>query len=214
MICDIPSSIEIGVRAKPSLRFIAWPEILASEKMPEATRNDSRPMAVNVLATSPKEHKPYRTEQALVPDALFGLEYTANSTKQYRFFALEADRHTEPVSRSTLGKSSLICFPADLSLGAARDRGASNRKVGGGLMVRANRSLFGFAESAEDSRPSLRILRRCPERPCSHQRASKRSWYIAPKPLRFKTSWSAMASSHVRHWLRLLTNSVEIACLW
>ena len=110
MICDILSSIEIGVCADPSLRFISWPEILASEKMPEATRQASRPMEVKVPVTvaSPRARKSSRTERPLVPDALFGLEYTANGAKQYRFFALEADRNTEPVFRSTLRQSSYL----------------------------------------------------------------------------------------------------------
>src|ERR1700730_15239641 len=41
MICDIISSVEIGVRADPGLRFISWPEILA--KAPEATQRSEKP---------------------------------------------------------------------------------------------------------------------------------------------------------------------------
>lgn len=110
MVCDILSSIEIGVRADPRLRFISWPEILASPKMPEATRNAARPMAasVPVIHAALGTRKSHRTDRPLVPDALFGLEYTARGTKQYRFFALEADRNTEPVVRSTLRQSSYL----------------------------------------------------------------------------------------------------------
>ena len=110
MICDILSSIEIGARADPSLRFISWPEILASPKMPETTRNAARPMAARVPITHAAlgAGKSHRMDRPLLPDALFGLEYTARGTKQYRFFALEADRNTEPIVRSNLRQSSYL----------------------------------------------------------------------------------------------------------
>ncbi len=110
MICDILSSIEIAVRADPSLRLISWPEILASPKMPETTRNAASPMAARVPVThaAPGTSKLNRTDRPLVPDALFGLEYTARGTKRYRFFALEADRNTEPIVRGNLRQSSYL----------------------------------------------------------------------------------------------------------
>ena len=110
MICDILSSIEIGVRADPHLRFISWPEILASPKMPETTRNAASPMAARVPVThaAPGTRESHRIDRPLVPDALFGLEYTARGTKRYRFFALEADRNTEPIVRSNLRQSSYL----------------------------------------------------------------------------------------------------------
>lgn len=108
MICDILSSIEIGVRADPTLRFISWPEILANPKMPAATRNAARPMAaeVSVTYTPPGTQQSYPFNRPLIPDALFGLEYATAGKKQYRFFALEADRNTEPIVRSNPQKSS------------------------------------------------------------------------------------------------------------
>jgi hypothetical protein len=109
MICDILSSIEIGARADPSLRFISWSEILASPKMPETTRNAARPMAARVpIAHAGFGTGSHRIDRPLVPDALFGLEYTARGTKQYRFFALEADRNTEPIVRGNLRQSSYL----------------------------------------------------------------------------------------------------------
>jgi hypothetical protein len=110
MVCDILASIEIGVRADPGLRFIAWPEILESTKMPKATRDAARPLAAKVPVSfvMPGSRKMHRAEKLLVPDALFGLEYAVRDKKQYRFFALEADRNTEPVARSTLRRSSYL----------------------------------------------------------------------------------------------------------
>ena len=44
----------------------------------------------------------------LVPDGLFGIEYTHEGTKAYRFFALEADRGTMPVARSNPNQTSFF----------------------------------------------------------------------------------------------------------
>ena len=43
-----------------------------------------------------------------MPDGLFGLEYAVGGKKSYRFFALEADRATMPVFRSSLGQTSYL----------------------------------------------------------------------------------------------------------
>lgn len=110
MICDIICSIEIGVRADPKFRFVSWQEILQNPKMPECTRNSASPFAVPVSAyyTCPRTKNTYRSDKPLVPDALFGIEYTTNGQKGYRFFALEADRNTEPVFRGTLQQTSYL----------------------------------------------------------------------------------------------------------
>ena len=108
MVCDIVSSIEIGVRADPSLRFIPWPEILA--KAPEATRRLERPFAlpVSVSYTCPRTKEAQRCDRPLVPDAVFGIDYARGGAKAYRFFALEADRNSEPVVRSNLHQTSYL----------------------------------------------------------------------------------------------------------
>jgi hypothetical protein len=43
-----------------------------------------------------------------VPDGLFGIEYSVGDKKAYRFFALEADRGTMAVARSTAGQISYL----------------------------------------------------------------------------------------------------------
>jgi hypothetical protein len=110
MVCDILSSIEIGARATPNLRFVSWTEVLASPKMPETTRGAARPMAASVPVTlaASERRTSLRIDRPLVPDALFGLEYTTLGARQYRFFALEADRNTEPIVRSNLRQSSYL----------------------------------------------------------------------------------------------------------
>jgi len=110
MISDILSSIEIGARGDARLRFISWLEILTNPKMPVSTRHATKPLAarVPVTYTPPGSRKLLRVDRPLLPDALFGLEYCAHANKQYRFFALEADRNTEPVVRRNLRQSSYL----------------------------------------------------------------------------------------------------------
>ncbi len=97
MICEILASIELGARGGPGVRFVSWREILA--KAPESTRTASYPLRI----PSPEGNGGY-----LIPDAVFGLEYTVNGKKGYRFFALEADRATMPVFRSNPGQTSYL----------------------------------------------------------------------------------------------------------
>ena len=110
MVCDILASVEIATRADPHVRFVSWPEILAHPKMPQATRENSKPLATRVPVTykPPGSHKLQRSNRLLVPDAVFGLEYATPLGNKYRFFALEADRQTQPVFRRTLSQSSVL----------------------------------------------------------------------------------------------------------
>jgi len=43
-----------------------------------------------------------------VPDGLFGIEYSSGEKKAYRFFAVEADRGTMPISRSNGSQTSYL----------------------------------------------------------------------------------------------------------
>lgn len=108
MISDIIASIELGVRSDPSLRFVGWQEILG--RAPEATRRADNPLAVPVSVSyqSPRTKGSHRADIRAVPDALFGLEYSRDGKKTYRFFALEADRNSMPVARSNLAQSSYL----------------------------------------------------------------------------------------------------------
>lgn len=108
MICDFMASMELGVRQDPSLRFISWHDIIA--KAPERIRKLDNPFAipVSITHTFPRTGGTQRADIKLVPDGLFGLEYTQDESKTYRFFALEADRNTLPVTRSNLQQSSYL----------------------------------------------------------------------------------------------------------
>jgi hypothetical protein len=108
MVCDILASIELAARQIPGLRFIPWAEILA--RAPERTRQSPVPMRLPVLISYPatQDGANHTADVKLTPDAVFGLEYTTAGAKSYRFFALEADRATMPVSRSTLRMTSYL----------------------------------------------------------------------------------------------------------
>jgi hypothetical protein len=95
MICEILASLDLGARAEPLLRLIAWPEILG--RAPEAVRSSGTSFRF-----------PIPSGGYLVPDGLFGLEYAHSGTKAYRFFALEADRGTMPVVRTNPNQTSYL----------------------------------------------------------------------------------------------------------
>jgi hypothetical protein len=86
MICDILSSIELGCM-QGGIRYIGWEEIVAKAMVKE----------YKVMAHWEGKEYP------VVPDGLFGLEYP---DKSFRFFALEADRGTEPLVRTNLLQTS------------------------------------------------------------------------------------------------------------
>lgn len=95
MICEVLASIEITARGQPDLRFIALPEILA--KAPATTQQAPSPLRIPPAAG---------TGHGIEPDGLFGLEYRSGSRPAYRFFALEIDRETMPVSRKSASQTS------------------------------------------------------------------------------------------------------------
>jgi hypothetical protein len=95
LICEILASFELAVRTTLDLRFIGWPEMLG--KAPEGTQRSNAPFRL-----------PVPSGGTLVPDGLFGLEYSADGARKYRFFALEADRGTMPVQRSKPGQTSYL----------------------------------------------------------------------------------------------------------
>jgi hypothetical protein len=96
MVCEVIASLDLAVWRYPDLRLISWTEILA--KAPKAA---DRAGPLRIANFGPNEKAP-------VPDALFGIAYTADAAPRYRFFALEADRGTMPVSRTSSIGTSLL----------------------------------------------------------------------------------------------------------
>lgn len=99
MISDILASIELGTRQAP-LRFIPASEIVA--RAPDSADDTPMELRASIL------YEARTLEVTIVPDALFGLEYQNVKGNAYRFFALEADRNTMPVSRARLEQSSYL----------------------------------------------------------------------------------------------------------
>ena len=93
LICDVLASIELATQTLRSVRFIPWGEI-------SSRAAQTRHAASFVLAIP-------NSTSSIVPDGLFGLEYSSSSgRKSYRFFALEIDRATMPVSRQSSSQTS------------------------------------------------------------------------------------------------------------
>jgi hypothetical protein len=100
------ASIELGVRERPHLRFISWQEIMA--KAPARETDNPFEIPASISYTFPRSQNAHHADIKVVPDGLFGLEYTLDGTTSYRFFALEADRNTMPVTRANLHQSSYL----------------------------------------------------------------------------------------------------------
>jgi hypothetical protein len=84
-ICECLASIELAALMRDDLRFIPWSEILA--RAPEEVRLASMPFRLGSARAT------------VIPDGLFGIEYRSGGRKAFRFFALEVDRGTMPVTR-------------------------------------------------------------------------------------------------------------------
>jgi hypothetical protein len=93
MVAAITASIELSTLRTPGLRYIFQDEILARVERPL-----SFPVTIH--------HGGKAATKRLIPDGLFGLEYTEGDKRYYRFFLVEADRSTEPGTASTLDRKS------------------------------------------------------------------------------------------------------------
>jgi hypothetical protein len=95
MVAAITASIELATLHWPNINYIPQHAVL------ERAKTDLRfPVSIQIPRTRKKR------EVDLIPDALFGLEYICNGTKTYRFFAVEADRGTEPTRASRFNRKS------------------------------------------------------------------------------------------------------------
>jgi hypothetical protein len=106
MVGRIMASIELGTRADSSLRLITWPEILASENTPAATRASPAPASLPVtFSLNEQTHSVNLTADARP----FGIERTRQGQRSYLFFpGIEADCATEPIETSDFERSSIV----------------------------------------------------------------------------------------------------------
>ncbi len=85
MVSCVTASLELGTLDRPDLLYIPQQQIL---------KRAGTGLRINVSYDDPATKKTYNGD--LIPDAVCGIEYTKDGTKHYRFFAIEADRNTEP----------------------------------------------------------------------------------------------------------------------
>ncbi len=97
MVSSITASIELAVNERDDLGFIPQADILE-----RAETVLSYPVEIVDPATKRKVTK------ALKPDALFGLEYISDKESRFRFFVVEADRATEPLTSSNFNRKSAL----------------------------------------------------------------------------------------------------------
>lgn len=97
MVSSVTASIELATRARSDLTFIPQSAILTRAK---AT------LACPVSYVDPATKR--TVTKSLLPDALFGLEYHTPKGSRFRFFAVEADRGTEPLTSKNQHRKSLM----------------------------------------------------------------------------------------------------------
>jgi hypothetical protein len=95
MVSCITASIELACLDPDDIVYIPQSAILA--------RADAE-LRCPTKVTDPKASTTYTKD--LLPDAVFGLEYRTSQGSRFRFFAVEADRATEPATSSNFHRKS------------------------------------------------------------------------------------------------------------
>jgi len=102
-ICHVVASIEAAA-ATSGLRFITCTEVLA--RAPQTTQQSRQPFAIpSAISHQFSSGRRQRYDGQVLPDAIFGLQYQNGS---FRCFALEIDRGTMPLTRSSLDETSYL----------------------------------------------------------------------------------------------------------
>jgi len=99
LIADCEVGVLCAARGRDDVSWISDADMLA--RAPEATRAAANPLRLAVRAKIGPEWR----DLAVVPDAVFGLDFTAARKRKY--FLLEADRATMPVMRTSLEQTSV-----------------------------------------------------------------------------------------------------------
>ena len=114
MTSCITASVELSTLARADISYIPQSAILARA---------GTELRHRVVIVDPDTG--YRFEKDLIPDAVFGLRYHTDDGDRFRFFAVEADRATEPTTSSTWNRKSfernLLQYEASVVGGAYRD---------------------------------------------------------------------------------------------
>lgn len=105
MVAQITASIELGTKANAGVRLITWPEILAHERTPVATRQSTTPTAIRVSYSQRGER---RCDEINADARPFGLQRTIHGKTSYLFFpGIEADCASEPIDAGDTARSSI-----------------------------------------------------------------------------------------------------------
>ena len=105
MVAQIVASIELGSRDNPNVRLITWPEILAHQGTPAATRASAAPATVRVSYELRGER---RSDEITADGRPFGIERTTDGNCSYLFFpGIEADCGTEPINANDADRASI-----------------------------------------------------------------------------------------------------------
>ena len=95
MTSAVVASIRLAVEARSDLRFITEQAILARAKA-----------TIDATFGIPDPRTRQMRKRILRPDALFGIEYLTQKGSRFRFFAVEADRSTEPLTSANFNRKS------------------------------------------------------------------------------------------------------------
>ena len=129
LIADVMVAVHVSLQQRPDIKLIEPEEIIANA--PAATRAMRNPFYFKARV----RHDGAYHDLAVIPDRVFGLDYTTERKRSY--FFLEADRGTMPVVRSTLTQTSIYRKLLTYVAGGAPDN-AFGRQLGIGNF----RSLF------------------------------------------------------------------------
>lgn len=99
LIADVMVAVHVSLQQRPDIKLIEPEEIIANA--PAATRAMRNPFYFKARV----RHDGAYHDLAVIPDRVFGLDFTADRKRSY--FFLEADRGTMPVMRSTLKQTSI-----------------------------------------------------------------------------------------------------------
>ncbi|WP_128891743.1 replication-relaxation family protein [Erythrobacter sp. HKB08] len=97
MVSCITASIELACNERDDINFVPQSKILARA---------GASLRWTTEICDPDSGASY--EKDLLPDAVFGLEYMTSEGKRYRFYAVEADRATEPLRSAEIHRKSFL----------------------------------------------------------------------------------------------------------
>ena len=100
LTADVMVAAECSARVRPDIKVIEPQQLLSAA--PDATRNAINPFTLKTRAS----HAGNLVDLAVVPDRVFGLDFTIERKRKY--FFLEADRATMPIVRSDLRQTSYM----------------------------------------------------------------------------------------------------------